>query len=71
MKSIAEVKELMSSSCESFISKYLNTFDLLSPKYEQPQRIKTVQRWFKDAGLIYIEVAEGCNGIEGRGKRKN
>lgn len=49
---------------------YLNTFDLLSPKYEQPQRIKTVQRWFKDASLIDIEVAYGYNGIEGRGKRK-
>ena len=50
---------------------YLTTFDLLSPKYEQPQRIKTVQRWFKDAGLIDIGVAYGYNGIEGRGKRKN
>ena len=49
---------------------YLTTFDLLSPRYDQPQSIKTVQRWFKDAGLIDIEVAYGYNGIEGRGKRK-
>lgn len=48
---------------------YLTTFDLLSPRYDQPQRIKTVQRWFKDAGLIDIKVADGYNGIEGCGKR--
>jgi len=50
---------------------YLSTFDLLSPKYDQPQRIKTVQKWFKDAGLIDVEIAYGYNGIEGRGRRKN
>ncbi|MCA9729842.1 MAG: class I SAM-dependent methyltransferase, partial [Candidatus Eisenbacteria bacterium] len=45
----------------------LDTFDMLSPRYDFPQTIETVTRWCKDAGLGAIEVAFGYNGIEGRG----
>ncbi len=48
---------------------YLTTFDLLSPIYDSPQKIETVQKWFGDTNLIDIDVAYGYNGIEGRGKR--
>ena len=34
----------------------LDTFDLLSPKYDNPQTITTVKDWFIEAGLINIQV---------------
>ena len=48
---------------------YLDTFDMLSPRYDSPQTLGTVRRWFKEAGLTEIEVEYGHNGIEGRGKK--
>jgi SAM-dependent methyltransferase len=47
---------------------YLDTFDMLSPRYDSPQTISTVRQWFVDAGLTEIEVDYGYNGVEGRGK---
>ena len=34
----------------------LDTFDMLSPKYDQPQTAKILERWFSQAGLKDIEV---------------
>jgi uncharacterized protein YbaR (Trm112 family)/2-polyprenyl-3-methyl-5-hydroxy-6-metoxy-1,4-benzoquinol methylase len=34
----------------------LNTFDMLGPKYDQPQSAETVDRWFRDAGLREVKV---------------
>lgn len=48
---------------------YLDTFDMLSPRYDSPQRIDTVRKWFVEAGLTDIEVNYGYNGIEGRGRK--
>lgn len=48
---------------------YLDTFDMLSPRYDSPQSITTVRKWFSEAGLTEIDVHYGYNGIEGRGKR--
>jgi len=48
---------------------YLDTFDMLSPRYDSPQTLATVRRWFAEAGLTEIDVQYGYNGIEGRGKR--
>jgi uncharacterized protein YbaR (Trm112 family)/2-polyprenyl-3-methyl-5-hydroxy-6-metoxy-1,4-benzoquinol methylase len=47
---------------------YLDTFDMLSPKYDHPQTLRKVNRWFLKAGLHDIEVQYGYNGIEGRGR---
>ncbi len=47
----------------------LDTFDKLSPKYDKPQRINTIRKWFKEAGLKKIEVCYGPNGINGKGIR--
>jgi SAM-dependent methyltransferase len=47
----------------------LDTFDMLSPAYDQPQTLETVQRWFREAGLVETEIHYGYNGIEGRGVR--
>ena len=47
----------------------LETFDGLSPAYDNPQTIETVEKWFKKGGLTNIDVAYGYNGIVGRGKK--
>jgi len=49
----------------------LDTFDALSPAYDQPQTPETVARWFRQAGFAEDEfaVGPGYNGIEGRGIR--
>jgi len=47
----------------------LDTFDMLSPQFDQPQRIKDVKGWFDDAGLDNVWVGYGPNGINGRGTR--
>jgi hypothetical protein len=49
---------------------YLDTFDMLSPRYDYPQSLKTVKSWFHDAKLSDIDIHYGYNGIEGRGTKK-
>ncbi|HIA38820.1 MAG TPA: hypothetical protein EYN86_04870 [Planctomycetes bacterium] len=48
---------------------YLDTFDMLGPRYDSPQTLSTVKIWFQEAGLDDVEVIYGYNGIEGRGKK--
>jgi len=43
----------------------LDTFDALSPKYDQPQTIETVESWFQETRLNDINVRYGSNGIVG------
>lgn len=45
----------------------LDTFDIYSPKYDSPQTLKDVKRWFKEAGYESFEVRYGINGIVGKG----
>jgi len=47
----------------------LDTFDGLSPAFDTPQHEETLRRWFEEARLEAVEVHEGYNGIEGRGRR--
>ena len=47
----------------------LDTFDALSPRYDNPATLGTVKRWFEQAGLTEIEVRPGGNGIVGNGRR--
>lgn len=35
----------------------LDTFDWLSPTYDNPQTVTTVTNWFIEAGLTNIQVA--------------
>jgi ubiquinone/menaquinone biosynthesis C-methylase UbiE/uncharacterized protein YbaR (Trm112 family) len=44
----------------------LDTFDTLSPAYDQRQTIDTFQGWFEEARLDQVDVHYGYNGIEGR-----
>lgn len=45
---------------------YLNTYDGLSPRYENNQTLATFRRWHEEAGLEEIDVQPGYNGIVGR-----
>jgi hypothetical protein len=46
----------------------LDTFDMLAPKYDQPQSVKKVREWFENADFVTIEV--GRPGlVVGRGVR--
>jgi SAM-dependent methyltransferase len=47
----------------------LDTFDMLSPAYDSPQFIETIQKWFKNANLRDVDVHYGYNGIEGHGTK--
>lgn len=47
----------------------LDTFDMLSPRYDSPQTLRTVRDWFEKAGLVETEVRFGYNGIVGGGVR--
>lgn len=44
----------------------LDTFDWLSPAFDQPQRASTVQHWLTAAGLEDVEVGKGGH-LVGRG----
>lgn len=45
----------------------LDTFDKFAPRYDRPQRLSTIKKWFAEAGLENIEICYGPNGINGRG----
>lgn len=49
----------------------LDTFDMLSPTYDQPQSLRTVRQWFQNSCLTDCEVAYGHNGIVGRGVKSS
>lgn len=49
----------------------LDTFDMYSPTYDNPQTIRAVRRWFKQAELQNVEVRYGPNGIVGKGSKIN
>jgi SAM-dependent methyltransferase len=51
--------------------KILSALDMLSPVYDQPQRMEDVLRWFEEAGLVEIRLKRGYNGINAKGKRPN
>jgi hypothetical protein len=47
----------------------LDTFDMYSPAHDHPQSKATVRRWFREAGFIDVNVADGPNGVVGHGHR--
>jgi hypothetical protein len=46
----------------------LNTFDMLSPRYDLPRTVSEVRCWFEESGLIDCHVGIGDNGIVGTGQ---
>ena len=57
--SVAEMKEI----------KTLSLFDMVSPKYDRPQRISDFRLWMAEAGLEILTLVVGYNGINARGRR--
>lgn len=57
--SISEIKEI----------KTLSIFDMLSPKYDQPQKLSSFRSWVQEAGLDILELTTGYNGINARAHR--
>jgi SAM-dependent methyltransferase len=47
----------------------LDTFDRLSPVYDNPQTIETITKWFANANLAQVDIQYGLNGIVGRAKK--
>ena len=47
----------------------LDTFDMLAPAFDNPQSLKTVKKWFLEAGFANAVVQHGSNGIVGRSKK--
>ncbi|MBX3732636.1 MAG: methyltransferase domain-containing protein [Verrucomicrobiae bacterium] len=47
----------------------LDTFDMLAPAYDDPQTPETIRSWFLEAGLQDVELADGSNGVVGRGRK--
>jgi len=48
----------------------LDTFDMYSPMYDNPQTMETVERWYAGAGFEQIKVGPGPNGVIARGRRR-
>jgi len=42
---------------------YLDTFDMLAPRYDRPARIGTVRRWAREAGLQAAQAEYTAHGI--------
>jgi SAM-dependent methyltransferase len=47
----------------------LEAFDMLSPRYDNPARQKTVRRWCSELGLKAVRIRKGYNGLEIRARR--
>jgi SAM-dependent methyltransferase len=47
----------------------LDTFDMYAPAHDHPQSLRTVERWFREAGLVDSHVRRGFNGVVGSGRR--
>ena len=49
--------------------KTLSVFDMLSPMYDQPQKISTFRSWMVEGDLEILEITTGFNGINARGRK--
>jgi 2-polyprenyl-3-methyl-5-hydroxy-6-metoxy-1,4-benzoquinol methylase len=49
----------------------LDTFDMYSPRYDKPQTLSNVRRWYSAAGFESVNVRYGLNGVVASGCRPN
>lgn len=49
--------------------KALNVFDMLSPKYDNPQSLEEIRNWIKDEGLELIKCEIGYNGVNAKARK--
>lgn len=67
---VREYRDLLPLNEEQLLEwAILDTFDNLAAQYDQPQSLRTVQKWFEKAGLNDVEVFYGGNGVCARGMR--
>jgi SAM-dependent methyltransferase len=48
---------------------YLDAFDMLSPRYDSPQTLKTILQWFQETGMTDISVQYCPHGLVGSSKK--
>ncbi|MBN1126554.1 MAG: methyltransferase domain-containing protein [Sedimentisphaerales bacterium] len=68
---VADFYRLMPQANDAMLREwaYLDTFDMLSPRYDKPQAIQTFRRWYEQEGLAEIDIRIGYNGIIGKAVR--
>lgn len=68
---VADYSELLPGANDDLLKEWavLDSFDMVSPRYDKPQTLRTFKRWHEEAGLVEIDVHYGFNGIEGRGRK--
>ena len=66
---MAEYSHLNLSDMQQREWAILDTYDMYAPRYDRPQTVRAVRRWFDDAGLEDIVVEQGPNGVIGRGRK--
>lgn len=49
----------------------LDTFDMLSPRFDLPQTPATFERWHRESDLDCIDVQLGSNGVAATARRRN
>jgi 2-polyprenyl-3-methyl-5-hydroxy-6-metoxy-1,4-benzoquinol methylase/uncharacterized protein YbaR (Trm112 family) len=49
--------------------KTMNVFDMLSPKYDNPQSLETVRGWITEQGLQFIKCDLGHNGVNAKARK--
>ena len=66
---IADYAPILGNSTDDLVKEwaYLDTYDILSPKFDYPTTPPNFKKWHEDVGLINIDVKYGYNGIEGHG----
>ncbi len=69
---IADYSPLLKGAPDATLKEwaYLDTFDMLSPRFDQPQTVATFRHWHEKAGYVDIDVHRGYNGIEGRARKR-
>lgn len=68
---VENIRGIISSEDDEIIKEWavLNTFDWFSARYDKPQRISNVKRWFKDSNLKNVKVVLAKNSIIGVGEK--
>jgi SAM-dependent methyltransferase len=69
---IADYRQFFKISDDKILKEMaiLDTFDMLSPRYDLPATKRTFLNWHKDEKLLNIDIHYGYNGIEARAQKK-
>jgi len=68
---IADYASIMPGSPDKLVKEwaYLDTYDMLSPKFDYPNTFHEFKKWYEDAGLTNIDIGYGGTGIRGNASR--